>query len=290
MKKHLFIVLTYLISSFTYGQTILQGRINNLLSGELHLYNTTTHQTDTLEIKNHLFVYKAKLTEPTLFYMMVSGYNDFEYPMRLVLSNEATTFAIQELKAVKKNTIWKNLYPNRPVFSKDPNSNNQLFDFESAWLIFADSIQRLSSGSNQEALLLSKRKQLYEKFIESLYRVVNDKPSKVMTGVILYEYIIRNELVEANEASTLFLQLRDNVKYSSMGVAISTYLDKEFSVKVGEPAPYFEFKDIHGKEYNLNQFKNKTLLLHFWSSTCGPCRVQNREFSKSKQKYIIMVN
>jgi peroxiredoxin len=291
MKKEiLFIALTF-ISLFTYGQSILQARINNLKNGKAHLWNTATiNQIDTLEIKDNLFIYKKKLTEPTMFYLKFEGYNDWNSPIRLILSNELTSMTINELKASRQTESFKDSYPNKPEFSKDPNFNRQLFDFESKWLIFSDSIMKLASETNDEKRLLSKRKNLYENFIVSLHKVVKENSNKVTTAVILYEYIIRNGLVEANEAKELYLQLKENVKYSAIGITIGAYLDKEFRVKVGEPAPFFEFKDIQGKEYNLNQFKNKTLLLHFWSSTCGPCRVQNKELSKLNKKDIVVIN
>lgn len=44
---------------------------------------------------------------------------------------------------------------------------------------------------------------------------------------------------------------------------------------VGTPAPLnFTLKDMHGVDVNLASFEGKVLLLNFWATWCGPCRVE----------------
>ena len=39
----------------------------------------------------------------------------------------------------------------------------------------------------------------------------------------------------------------------------------------GLAAPDFEIKTLEGKAIRLSDYRGKTVLLHFWSTTCGPC-------------------
>ncbi|HWN97332.1 MAG TPA: TlpA disulfide reductase family protein [Methylomirabilota bacterium] len=39
----------------------------------------------------------------------------------------------------------------------------------------------------------------------------------------------------------------------------------------GIAAPDFEIKTLDGKAIRLSDYRGKTVLLHFWSTTCGPC-------------------
>jgi peroxiredoxin len=41
-----------------------------------------------------------------------------------------------------------------------------------------------------------------------------------------------------------------------------------------KPAPDFTLKDADGKAVRLSDFKGKVVLLDFWETTCGPCRVE----------------
>ena len=60
---------------------------------------------------------------------------------------------------------------------------------------------------------------------------------------------------------------------------------KEESVQIGQPAPEIAAFDLQGNKASLSDCQGKTVLINFWSETCGACIAELRTLQQWAEKY-----
>jgi len=107
-------------------------------------------------------------------------------------------------------------------------------------------------------------------------------PDSIVSAYILSVY---STTWGKENTSELFENFPEELKETEYGKNISNYIRLNKNPKPGDRFIDFEMEDTNGKMKKLSAFKGKIVLLEFWASGCGPCRMENPRLVRTYRKY-----
>jgi cytochrome c biogenesis protein CcmG/thiol:disulfide interchange protein DsbE len=74
---------------------------------------------------------------------------------------------------------------------------------------------------------------------------------------------------------------------TAQGELVATAADTTMasSPLVGKPAPDFTLEDLNGKKVSLSSYKGKAVMINFWATWCGPCKIETPWLVELRNQY-----
>lgn len=79
-------------------------------------------------------------------------------------------------------------------------------------------------------------------------------------------------------------KIADDEKIDTSSTQVSSTVENESGLKVGQTAPDFTLMTLDGKEAKLSDYRGKKVILNFWATWCPPCKAEIPHMEKYYKK------
>jgi len=248
-------------------------------STKIYLVNTETVVTDSGYIINNHLAFYADVDEPTQFIIRPVMKSRADIDIRSFWK-ENRLLTIRAEKGNLKNAIIEGseLQMQADIIKSSQDKLNQMNDS------LLNVYRSLENKGTEEGLAIRERgRELTQEIIDVEINYVQSNPDQLFSVITLKQLMTYR--IPKDKTKALYENLSVEMQSTKYGIAIKKYLDLSRDLQIGDKAVDFQLPDLDGNLVGLSNFKGKYILLDFWGSGCGPCRMENPNLLRYYKAY-----